>query len=214
MKEKNKQEKRIASDKQLAAKMQTGTNVEKETAFNEIFKIHKVFVLNKLMLAVNLNAMIAEDLLMEVFTKVYININKYNPSQGALSTWIGKITINHLIDYKRTHKGTTLSLDQLETEDKNDDGNEHYTYHQTVDQSNSSFEILVKKEQAATLKKAIELIKNDAMREIIIMRIYSEASYEEIADKLNIPIGSVKAYINRAKSEMSKFLSKKEFEQA
>lgn len=131
------------------------------------------------------NDEVAQDLTNDVFVKVYKNLNLYKPTH-KFSTWVYKIATNTAIDYLRKDK---LYHDfQRQTE----------AHEQVADESNPELE-MQRKQNYATLNDAIDKLK-PSYRTIIKMRYYDELSYEDIAQKLNVPIGTIKASLHRAKS--------------
>ena len=80
--------------------------------FSEIITRHKNLVYSVVLRMVN-NQDDANDLAQEVFIKVYKNLDKYFPD-FKFSTWIVKITTNHVIDYRRKKKYETVSMEEVE----------------------------------------------------------------------------------------------------
>lgn len=201
----------IDQDKALVAVIMSGNASEKETAFAQIFKKYKPLILQKMSLGVHFDKELAQDLLMDVFTKVHLNIGSYNPEKAAFSTWIYEIAKNRLIDYKRTEKYEILSIEDLNVQAGGDERDDTSFAFQIVDESrnNNGFDLMVSKERADFVVEAIGSIKNDIVRESIKLRFFDDIPYEEIAEKMNIPIGSVKAYVNRGKSEIEAYMIRK-----
>jgi len=133
----------------------------------------------------------AEDLTNELFIKVYDNLHLFKP-EHKFSTWLYKIATNSAIDYLRKQK---LQPDiQHQTED----------HHQIADNNTPESES-IKKQNYATLEDAINKLKPQ-YRNIIKLRYYKELSYEEIANRLHIPIGTVKASVHRAKIKLAQII--------
>jgi len=133
----------------------------------------------------------ANDLVQETFMKAFASLSSYR-SEYRFSTWLYKIAANCSIDFLRKKKINALSLDQ-EVETTN--GNvtieiADYSYHPGNE--------LERKEQRYSIEDAIESLP-DKYREVIIYRHKDDKSYDEIADLLDIPVGTVKARIFRAR---------------
>ncbi len=135
-----------------------------------------------------------DDLLQNIFIKVYRNINEYNTSL-LFSSWIYRISHNEMIDwYRREKRRATLSLDdeaqdiisRLITEEDH-----------TVRFSNE--------EQKQHIIKTLNTL-DEKYKEILLLRFFDEKSYEEIADILKIPAGTVAVRLNRAKKQLQKSL--------
>lgn len=137
------------------------------------------------------NKEIAQDLNNEVFIKVFNNLNLYKP-EHKFGTWIHKIATNTAIDYLRKQKMYPDIVKQ--TED----------HEEVADETTPEIE-LQNKQNYATLRDAVNKL-NPNYRTIVKMRYYDELSYEDIAHKLNIPIGTVKASLHRAKSILLKLI--------
>ena len=133
----------------------------------------------------------AEDLTIEAFGKAFRNIETYTP-RFAFSTWLFMIATNNCIDFIRRKKASPTPLDQLQ------DGIESLTINIQSDMPDPE-EALINDQKIATLRKIVNQLKSP-YREIIELRYYKEYSYEEISAELNIPIGTVKAQLYRAKT--------------
>ncbi|HTH93078.1 MAG TPA: RNA polymerase sigma factor [Candidatus Paceibacterota bacterium] len=135
-----------------------------------------------------------DDLLQNIFIKVYRNINEYNTSL-LFSSWIYRITHNEMIDwYRREKRRTTLSLDD-ETQDL-------ISRLMTEEDHTSRFS---NEEQKQFIIKTLNTL-DEKYKEILLLRFFEEKSYEEIADILKIPAGTVAVRLNRAKKELQKRL--------
>ncbi|MFW6370157.1 MAG: RNA polymerase sigma factor [Bacteroidota bacterium] len=132
----------------------------------------------------------AEDLTIEAFGKAFKNIKQYTPNY-AFSTWLFKIATNNCIDFIRKKKANTVSLDQgheeedavpISIEAGTPDPEEH----------------LIKQQKVVLLRGIVSKLK-PRYRKLIELRYFSEFSYEEIAEELELPIGTVKAQLFRAR---------------
>jgi RNA polymerase sigma-70 factor, ECF subfamily len=140
----------------------------------------------------------ANDLAQETFMKAFSSLASYR-SEYRFSTWLYKIAANCSIDFLRKKRIQALSLDRT----MNDESGSRemdvpdYSYHPERD--------LERKEQRFSIKEAINSLP-DKYREVIIYRHQDDKSYEEIADLLDIPLGTVKARIFRARELLKKKL--------
>lgn len=142
----------------------------------------------------------AEDLTMETFAKAFNNLSQYTPVY-AFSTWLFRIAINNCIDFVRKKKIRPQSYDS--GVDFHDPDNPNFT------SSNLSPEDLVIKDQkAAELKDMIKTLKPRYAR-LIELRYYQEFSYEEIAVEMQLPLGTVKAQLFRARELLAPLLLNK-----
>lgn len=134
----------------------------------------------------------AEDLTIEAFGKAFRNIKQYTPDY-AFSTWLFKIATNNCIDFIRRKKKQTLSID---SGFDNGDGNEV-----TIDiraEAPDPEENMIKKQKGVAMREVVDRLK-PRYKNLIELRYYKELSYEEIADELDLPLGTVKAQLFRAR---------------
>lgn len=138
----------------------------------------------------------AEDLTLEAFGKAFNKLSSYTPNY-AFSTWLFKIAINNCIDYMRKKRLHTLSLDEpIEAGSKQD-------FSEMARSNTRDPEAEMIREQRVDVLRQIIGGLNDKYRLMVELRYYEQLSYEEIAVELNIPLGTVKAQLFRAKQLMS-----------
>jgi RNA polymerase sigma-70 factor (ECF subfamily) len=141
----------------------------------------------------------AEDLTIEAFGKAFKNIRQYTPDY-AFSTWLFKIATNNCIDFIRKKKKHTLSIN---SGFDNGDGNEV-----TIDiraEAPNPEENMIKKQKGVAMREVVDKLK-PRYKNLIELRYYNELSYEEIATELDLPLGTVKAQLFRAKEFLYKKL--------
>jgi len=144
----------------------------------------------------------AEDLAQDAFVKVLNHIDKYSP-EFKFSSWLFKIANNVAIDHLRRRKLDTVSMD----------GNPNATTAAEVEASTieigseqeSALDELEAKELGSAIEKAIARLRPE-YRACIMLRHVEGRSYEEIAATLDLPLGTVKTYIHRARHELRKAL--------
>lgn len=135
----------------------------------------------------------ADDLTIEAFGKAFKRLHQYTPN-FAFSTWLFKIASNNAIDFIRRKKNeTTFSLDKTVT---NEEGVE-MSMNVKADTPDPEAHF-IKKQKVEMLRELVDKLK-PKYKQLIEMRYYEELSYEEIADKLELPIGTVKAQLFRAR---------------
>jgi len=128
----------------------------------------------------------AEDLTMETFGSAFNNIKQYT-NIYAFSTWLYRIAINKCIDFQRKNKNKQ-NINILNPEN----------YSDFVSETLTPEEIVINTEKSKRLKNIIKTLK-PRYSQVIELRYYEELSYEEIAKRLNRPIGSIKGQLYRAK---------------
>ena len=134
----------------------------------------------------------ADDLTIEAFGKAFKRLDQYTPN-FAFSTWLFKIATNNCIDFIRKKKNNTFSIDKpFENEEGGEMG-------MTL---RSDFldpeEKMQKKEKINMMHDVVDKLK-PRYRQLVEMRYFEELSYEEIAEKLELPLGTVKAQLFRAR---------------
>ncbi|MGH7548092.1 MAG: RNA polymerase sigma factor [Gemmatimonadales bacterium] len=172
-----------------------------EPAFRELVRRYERPVFSLLFRMVR-DRTLAEDLAQETFIKVLNGIRSYNP-QFKFSSWIFKIANNTAIDHLRKRDLDTLSLD----------GSPHATtpeeMHATAIQLGARGETPLQEVEARELGSAIERAiarLRPEYRSCILLRHVEGHSYEEIAQILDMPLGTVKTYIHRARNELRGYL--------
>lgn len=139
-----------------------------------------------------------DDLVQESFVKAFDNLESYNTNY-AFSTWLYRITTNHTIDYLRKKKLNTLSIDEPVKTKEGD---------MEVQLPDDSFETdreILRKQRKQIIQKAIDDLP-EKYRQVIEMRHMEEKSYQEISELLDLPLGTVKAHIFRAREMLYKSL--------
>ncbi len=160
-----------------------------EKAYAELLDRYKDAIYYMLLKMVN-NKSDAEDLTIEAFGKAFKNIAQYTPNY-AFSTWLFKIATNNCIDFIRKKKANLVSLDQT-SEDQDSIGTPLQT--DTPDPE----EDMIKSQRMALTRSVVEKLK-PRYKTLVELRYFKEYSYEEIANELNLPIGTVKAQLFRAR---------------
>ncbi len=142
-----------------------------------------------------------EDLTQEAFIKAFASLANFN-EEFAFSTWLFKIASNNCIDFLRKRKLQTFSIDKpIDSKDGD----------MTFEIPDSTYEPdrdLIAVQRSKFLERAIKSLPSK-YRTVIIMRHSEEKDYQEIADTLHLPIGTVKAHIFRAREMLYKSLRKK-----
>ncbi len=136
----------------------------------------------------------ANDLAQEIFIKVYKNIDRYSP-EYKFSTWIIRITTNHIIDYRRKKKYDIVSIDDV-------------SYDLTTNESPENE--YIKKEQKKSLERLIDELP-EMYKVPIVLYHQKGLSYQEIADATNESLSKVKNRIFRGRKMLkNSFLKMKE----
>lgn len=142
----------------------------------------------------------AEDLTIEAFGKAFRNLHQYTPD-FAFSTWLFKIATNNCIDFIRKKK-EAISLDRAyETQD-----GDEISFEPHSDFLNPE-EKAIKKQKIKLMQSVIQKLQ-PRYRILVELRYFQEKSYDEIAKELQLPIGTVKAQLFRARELLYNTLKK------
>ncbi len=144
----------------------------------------------------------ADDLTIEAFGKAFKSIDMYTPD-FAFSTWLFRIATNNCVDYMRKKKAQTISIDSC-----------------FVNQNQDILEFNIPSQEFSPEEKIMEEQKHQLLRSVVQQlrphykvliekRYYEEKSYEEISQELNLPIGTVKAKLFRARELLYNLVSKR-----
>lgn len=168
---------RELADEQLVSLFQKGNN----NAFDILLKRYESKVFSYLLCSVK-NQELAEDLFQDVFVKMVVRIkNRQYTENGKFSSWMMRIVHNHLIDYYRTSPAELiLSNDQSEVDLFN---NADIAINENREQE------LIDQQTLVEVRELISLLP-DPQREVLLMRIYDELSFKEIAEKTNCSINT------------------------
>lgn len=175
-----------------------------EKAFAKLMSRYKDAIYFMLLKMVN-NKNDAEDLTIEAFGKAFKNLHQYSPNY-AFSTWLFKIATNNCIDFLRKRRGVYVSI---ENNPENGD-NEAPVKLRSNDPDPE--EKLIRIQKAFLMRKIVHRLK-PRYRILVELRYFSEYSYEEIAKELNLPLGTVKAQLFRAREMLFKMIESTEIDE-
>ena len=145
----------------------------------------------------------AEDLAQETFVKVFNHIDSFNPKY-KFSSWIFKIASNLTIDAIRKKDLETVSLDGSRNASTPDEIDATRITVESRDENPEEF--LEAKELGQEIERAIGELRPE-YRTAILLRHVEGRPYEEIAEIMGVPLGTVKTYIHRARGELRETLA-------
>jgi RNA polymerase sigma factor (sigma-70 family) len=170
-----------------------------QKAFAELMDRYRDSIFFMLLKMVN-NRDDADDLTIEAFGKAFNRLKQYQPNY-AFSTWLFKIASNNCIDFlRREKKKRMISMDNTMF---SDDGDE-----MTFDVRDGELdpeEEFVKSQKVELMREVVDRLK-PRYRELVELRYFKELSYEEIAEQLDLPLGTVKAQLFRAREFLAQLL--------
>jgi len=170
-----------------------------QRAYTELMSLYRdsVFFMMKKMIA---NTDDAEDLTIEAFGKAFKRLEQYSPDY-AFSTWLFKIASNNCIDFLRRKKlGSTMSLDAgFDSSDDQEGSIDVEFFGLDPEQA------LMKEQRIDEMHRIVEQLK-PKYKQLVEMRYFKELSYEEISVELDLPLGTVKAQLFRARELMFEIL--------
>ena len=185
-------------DADLAALARSG----RDAAFRELVRRYERPVFSLIFRMVR-DRETSEDLAQETFIKVLNHIDRYRP-EFKFSSWLFKIANNLTIDHLRKRQLKTISID----------GSPHAATAAEVEASTfdveargeSALEEMQSRELGSAIERAIAKLRPE-YRACILLRHVEDRSYEEIAATLDLPLGTVKTYIHRARHELREALA-------
>ncbi|MCK5775578.1 MAG: sigma-70 family RNA polymerase sigma factor [Bacteroidales bacterium] len=163
-----------------------------QDAYAELMKNYKDSLYFMLLKMTN-NATDAEDLTIEAFGKAFKRIDSYSPKY-AFSTWLFKIATNNAIDFIRKKKKHALSIDKPYSA-----GGEGPDISQNIKFVGLDPEETIIKDQKIQLMRGVVSKLKPHYRTLIELRYFKEYTYEEIVVELDLPLGTVKAQLFRAR---------------
>jgi RNA polymerase sigma factor (sigma-70 family) len=149
------------------------------------------------------NPIDADDLTIEAFGKAFKNLHQYSP-EFAFSTWLFKIAANNCIDYMRKHH----RIQYATPSNTGDNATDNYPTDIPCPAPGPD-EKVIAKQKVEMMHEVVEKLKPH-YRTLIEMRYFREFSYEEIATDLDLPVGTVKAQLFRAREFLYNILKHSE----
>lgn len=157
-------------------------------AFAALFEQYKNLVFRSAYLILG-NTEDAEDALQEVFVLVYRSLGSFDATKAAFTTWLHRVTINHCLNFRRKHNRALLPLDEVMLKSEFPDS--HLANEEAIWQ-------------------AIHAL-SEKLQVVVILHYYWELPYAEIAQILEIPLGTVKSRLDLAIKTLRKLLDKQNF---
>ncbi len=143
----------------------------------------------------------ADDLTIEAFGKAFSRLEQYSPS-FAFSTWLFKIASNNSIDFIRKKRIQVTSIDAGYM---TDDGERMHVDAKSL--TLNPEETIMQGQRVTHMRLLVSKLK-PKYRELVEKRYFEEMSYEEIAEEMNLPLGTVKAQLFRARDFLASMIEK------
>jgi RNA polymerase sigma-70 factor (ECF subfamily) len=135
----------------------------------------------------------AEDLTQEIFLKIFRSLEKFN-QDADFSTWLSSVARNYCIDhYRASKREREVLVDDL------------VAFDLAPAASGNPHRLLEDRDRRSFLRKGLELLP-EKLREAVVLRDLQGLSYQEMADQLSLPEGTVKSRINRGREELARLL--------
>ncbi|MBQ2728334.1 MAG: RNA polymerase sigma factor [Alistipes sp.] len=163
-----------------------------DTAFEYLFNRYRDVILRLLVQRAG-SSEDADDLLQETFIKVYLRLDRYNPDY-TFGQWVYTIARNTFIDYVRRRQ-EELPIDER--------------FSAPASTAPTPEENVIRLQERSQIEHCLEALSPRYGR-LIRMRFLEEYSYEEIAEKLALPLGTVKTQIHRARERMCELIRRGE----
>jgi RNA polymerase sigma-70 factor (ECF subfamily) len=180
----------IYDDRTLAKMVTEGDSI----AFDTLFARHSDAIY-AMLLKFTGNSDDVDDLIQEAFMKAYLKIGLYDPKYD-FGAWIYTIARNTFVDFSRSRKSNALNPQNLSPEIDN-----------TAQSSSPTPEdYIINAQQRAQIERYISMLPED-YRQLFELRFLDEYSYEEIAEKLDMKLGTVKTRIFRVRNMMCRLIT-------
>jgi RNA polymerase sigma factor (sigma-70 family) len=153
-------------------------------AFEALFRQHERLVFRTAYLITG-NREVSEDILQQVFLSVWKSRHTYDPDKGKLTTWLHRITVNEC-----SRKKAGKPLPAISIEEKGVDLPE-------MKHESQPEEVVITKMEYDRLLRAMDAL-DTKHRSILVLRYFNDLSYQEIAEALEIPLGTVKSRLNQS----------------
>ncbi len=135
----------------------------------------------------------AEDLTQEIFLKIFKSLEKFN-QDADFSTWLSSVARNYCIDhYRASKREREVLVDDL------------VAFDLAPAASGNPHRVLEERDRRSFLRRGLELLP-EKLREAVVLRDLQGLSYQEMADHLSLPEGTVKSRINRGREELARLL--------
>lgn len=193
-------------DFQLVERAQDGD----EQAFTQLLATYRDSIYFMVLKMVR-NKVDAEDLTIEAFGKAFRNIEQYSPDY-AFSTWLFRIASNNCIDFLRRKKIRQLNTVSTSAAEDESSISEVFAKEATLAlkyDAPDPEESIIMEQKHAMLRDMVANLK-PRYRQLVELRYFDELSYEEIADKLQLPLGTVKAQLFRSRELLFEMLKKRD----
>ncbi|GAB3229805.1 sigma-70 family RNA polymerase sigma factor [Algoriphagus aestuariicola] len=145
----------------------------------------------------------AEDLTMEAFAKAFRNLQRFKKDY-TFSTWLFRIATNNTIDFIRKKKLKTMSLNNTMSDDSGNSVNID-----VEDDDNNPQDEFIKSQRIEMVRIFVDKLPAK-YRKLVQLRYFDELSYEEIAQELDKPLGTVKAQLHRSRELLYEIAAGKE----
>lgn len=167
--------------------------------FNDIYAKEYNKILNFVSSKIGGRREVAEEITQDVFIKLNEHLDKYDVYKAKLTTWLYTIANNKVIDHYRSDKSSRMvAVDGF----VNDNGEPTYQFEDTVNTDQS----VNTEETMSSVERAMSIL-NDNEKKIAELYFIQQLKYNEIAEQLNTPMGTVKGLINRVRTKLQKQLT-------
>lgn len=172
-----------------------------DSAYAELMERYKKPVYHMILKMVR-NVDDAEDLTIEAFAKAFKNLSRFKKDY-TFSTWLFRIATNNAIDFIRKKKLETYSLNSSFTDDSGDAVNID-----VQDKNLTPDEEAIKEQKIELVRMFVTKLPAKYQR-LVKLRYFDELSYDEIAQEIEAPLGTVKAQLHRARELMYELVKDK-----
>lgn len=166
--------------------------------FDAIYTKYNSTVYNYLKFKIK-DQLIAEELAADVMVKVYKKLDTFNSELSTISTWIMNVAKHTMIDYFRKKTMNVISLDQLGTNEDDDNQIDHLK--SLTDTDFNPEERMIRDEVSRTMYDKFDTL-TESEKTVASLHYFDGLSYGEVSEQLSMPLGTVKAKLCKARKTM------------
>ena len=149
---------------------------------------------------------LAKELLQEICIKAFINLQRFDHTKANFSTWLFRLTINHITDFYRRKKLDSFRMTDQILQDGGEEGfsseDALFKYRKnSADQYETPYSTMERTELKMALTKLMSQFKPD-VKKVLELYFYEDLPYEQISQEMNMPLGTIKAVIHRGKQTL------------
>jgi RNA polymerase sigma-70 factor, ECF subfamily len=186
--------------KELEATLIEQAQAGDHAAFNALMTAHEARM-RRTAMRITAHVEDAEDAVQQAFTSAWLNLDKFR-GDSAFSTWLTRITMNEALSLlRKRNRRTFVAIDEQVRDDEE-------AKSVALPAAGNPEEHFLERELKALVRESMKLVR-PAYREAMRLRVLEDLSLEEIAERMGIPVNTVKVHLFRGRRAMKAFLAER-----